>query len=155
VDFEDGLIRFTNQVKTPASAKPISLSEYACDVLRAWKKEERKKLQRANTFSRAGSAKPAHLDSKNRLENNTEASGRIGVSDLQLTSRLLHPSQRSSHRMPWSSRAMRHTGPAALSERANKKLNGKRGALHFYVFMTAGCQLLRLNRSLSWRDAYT
>jgi hypothetical protein len=39
VDFEDRLIRLTNHVKTPASAKPILLSEYAYDVLRAWKKE--------------------------------------------------------------------------------------------------------------------
>jgi integrase len=40
VDFESRLIRLTNNVKTPASAEPIPLSEYACGVLRAWKKEE-------------------------------------------------------------------------------------------------------------------
>jgi len=39
------------------------------------------------------SAKPAHLDGKNRLENNIEASGRASVSDLQPASRLLHSSQ--------------------------------------------------------------
>ena len=39
VDFEGKLIRLDNNVKTPGSAEPIPLSEYACDVLRAWKKE--------------------------------------------------------------------------------------------------------------------
>ena len=39
VDFESRLIRLNNNVKTPASAEPIPLSEYACDVLQAWRKE--------------------------------------------------------------------------------------------------------------------
>jgi hypothetical protein len=42
-----------------------------------------------------GSTQPAHLDGKNRLENNIETSGRASVSDLQPASRLLHSSQRS------------------------------------------------------------
>ena len=40
VDLENRLIRLTNNVKTPGSAEPIPLSQYACDVLQAWKKEE-------------------------------------------------------------------------------------------------------------------
>jgi integrase len=40
VDFENRLIRLTNNVKTPGSAEPIPLSQYACDVLQASKKEE-------------------------------------------------------------------------------------------------------------------
>ena len=35
----------------------------------------------------------AHLDGKNRLENNVETSGRASVSDLQPASRLLYSSQ--------------------------------------------------------------
>src|SRR6266850_6261641 len=39
VDFEHKVIRLDNNVKTPGSAEPIPLSQYACDVLQAWKKE--------------------------------------------------------------------------------------------------------------------
>ncbi len=39
VDFEQRVIRLDNKVKTPGSAEPIPLSQYACDVLQAWKKE--------------------------------------------------------------------------------------------------------------------
>jgi integrase len=40
VDFDSKLIRLDNEVKTPGSAEPISLSEYACDVLKVWKGEQ-------------------------------------------------------------------------------------------------------------------
>lgn len=40
VDFTNRVIRLDNNVKTPGSAEPIPLSEYACEVLRAWKKEQ-------------------------------------------------------------------------------------------------------------------
>lgn len=39
VDFEQKVIRLDNNVKTPGSAEPIPLSQYACDVLQAWKKQ--------------------------------------------------------------------------------------------------------------------
>ena len=39
VDFEQRVIRLDHNVKTPGSSEPIPLSQYACDVLRAWKKE--------------------------------------------------------------------------------------------------------------------
>jgi integrase len=40
VDLDDKLIRLGNHAKTPGSSGPVPLSEYACDVLRAWKKEQ-------------------------------------------------------------------------------------------------------------------
>jgi integrase len=40
VDFDSKLIRLDNDVKTPGSAEPIRLSEYACDVLKVWKREQ-------------------------------------------------------------------------------------------------------------------
>jgi integrase len=40
VDFENKIIRLENNVKTPGSAEPVPLSEYACEVLWAWKKEQ-------------------------------------------------------------------------------------------------------------------
>lgn len=40
VDFDSKVIRLDNTVKTPGSTEPIPLSEYACDVLRAWKVEQ-------------------------------------------------------------------------------------------------------------------
>jgi integrase len=43
VDLENKLIRLGNDVKTPGSSEPVPLSEYACDVLRAWNKEQASK----------------------------------------------------------------------------------------------------------------
>jgi integrase len=40
VDFDGKVIRLDNNVKTPGSVEPVPLSEYACDVLKAWKKEQ-------------------------------------------------------------------------------------------------------------------
>jgi integrase len=40
VDFDAKVIRLDNNVKTPGSVEPVPLSEYACDVLKAWKKEQ-------------------------------------------------------------------------------------------------------------------
>jgi integrase len=39
VDFEQQLIRLDNDVKTKGSTAPVPLSDFACDVLRAWKRE--------------------------------------------------------------------------------------------------------------------
>jgi hypothetical protein len=44
------VIRLDNNVKTPGSAEPIPLSQYACDVLQAWKRNRRPWV---NTFFRA------------------------------------------------------------------------------------------------------
>jgi integrase len=43
VDFENKLIRLDNNVKTPGSAEPVPLSEYACEVLQAWDEEQGRK----------------------------------------------------------------------------------------------------------------
>jgi len=40
VDLDNKLIRLGNDVKTPGSSEPVPLSEFACDVLRAWNKEQ-------------------------------------------------------------------------------------------------------------------
>jgi hypothetical protein len=39
VDFDYQVIRLDNKVKTPGSAEPIPLSQYACDVLQAWRRK--------------------------------------------------------------------------------------------------------------------
>jgi integrase len=43
VDLASKLIRIGNNVKTPGSSEPIPLSEYACEVLQAWSKEQASK----------------------------------------------------------------------------------------------------------------
>jgi len=91
VDFESRLIRLNNNVKTPASAEPIPLSEYACDVLQAWRKEAA--LTSKYVFPSPVLPNRPDLNGKNRLENNFETSWRDSVSDLHFTSRLLHSSQ--------------------------------------------------------------
>ena len=40
VDFEQKVIRLDNNVKTPGSVEPIPLSDHACEVLEAWRKEQ-------------------------------------------------------------------------------------------------------------------
>jgi integrase len=40
VDLASKLIRLGNDVKTPGSSEPVPLSEYACEVLQAWSKEQ-------------------------------------------------------------------------------------------------------------------
>jgi hypothetical protein len=40
VDLSNQMIRLGNDVKTPGSSEPVPLSEYACEVLQAWKKEQ-------------------------------------------------------------------------------------------------------------------
>jgi integrase len=43
VDLASKLIRLDNDVKTPGSSEPVPLSEYACEVLQAWCKEQASK----------------------------------------------------------------------------------------------------------------
>jgi integrase len=43
VDLANKLIHLDNNVKTPGSSEPVPLSEYACDVLRTWRKEQASK----------------------------------------------------------------------------------------------------------------
>ena len=42
-DLASKLIRLGNDVKTPGSSEPVPLSEYACEVLQAWNKEQTSK----------------------------------------------------------------------------------------------------------------
>lgn len=43
IDLAIKLIRLGNDVKTPGSSEPVPLSEYACEVLQAWNKEQASK----------------------------------------------------------------------------------------------------------------
>jgi integrase len=43
IDLASKLIRLGNDVKTPGSSEPVPLSEYACEVLQAWNKEQASK----------------------------------------------------------------------------------------------------------------
>ena len=74
------------------------------------KRGKRKQANERVRLSKPGSAKLAHLDGENRLENNVETSGRADVSDLQPPTRLLYSSQRSGTGRGCE-RAMRHTSP--------------------------------------------
>ena len=40
VDLKNKLIHLGNDVKTPGSSEPVPLSDYACEVLNAWKREQ-------------------------------------------------------------------------------------------------------------------
>ena len=40
IDLASKLIHLDNDVKTPGSSEPVPLSEYACEVLQAWKREQ-------------------------------------------------------------------------------------------------------------------
>jgi hypothetical protein len=87
------LIRLNNNVKTPGSAEPIPLSQYACDVLHAWKKEQASRSE--YVFPSPVLPNRPISTVKNRLENDVETSWRDGIPDLQPASRLLYSSQRS------------------------------------------------------------
>ncbi|MFZ1033666.1 MAG: site-specific integrase, partial [Candidatus Acidiferrales bacterium] len=43
IDLASKLIRLGNDVKTPGSSEPVPLSEYACEVLQAWNKDQASK----------------------------------------------------------------------------------------------------------------
>ncbi len=43
IDLASKLIRLGNDLKTPGSSEPVPLSEYACEVLQAWNKEQTSK----------------------------------------------------------------------------------------------------------------
>jgi integrase len=142
VDFEGRLIRLTNNVKTPASAEPIPLSEYACDVLRAWKKQ--------------GSSTSEYVFPSPVLPNRPISTvktvwkttlKRAGVPAFPIYNLRHVFCTRLSEVAPDAvvERAMRHTSPETKRhyqlgmadqvrnavDRANKKLYGKRGVLHF------------------------
>ena len=45
IDLANKLIHLDNDVKTPGSSEPVPLSEYACEVLQAWKREQGSKIK--------------------------------------------------------------------------------------------------------------
>jgi integrase len=142
VDFPNKVIRLDNNVKTPGSAEPIPLSEYACEVLLAWKKEQ-------------SSASPYLFPSPiypNRPISTVKTAWkatlrRAGVLPFPLYNLRHVFCTRLSEVAPDAvvQRAMRHTSPETKRryqlgmaeqvrqavDKANKRLYGRRKALHF------------------------
>ena len=142
VDFEHKVIRLDNNVKTPGSAEPIPLSQYACDVLQAWKKESPPKSEYVfpspvvpnRPISTVKTAWKATLR-------------RAGVTAFPIYTLRHVFCTRLSEVAPDAvvQRAMRHSSPETkrhyqlgMAEqvrhavnKANKRLYGKRAPLHF------------------------
>jgi integrase len=142
VDFDHKVIRLDNNVKTPGSAEPIPLSQYACDVLQAWKKESPPKSEYVfpspvvpnKPISTVKTAWKATLR-------------RAGVTAFPIYTLRHVFCTRLSEVAPDAvvQRAMRHSSPETkrhyqlgMAEqvrhavnKANKRLYGKRAPLHF------------------------
>jgi integrase len=143
VDLENKLIRLGNDVKTPGSSEPVPLSEYACDVLRAWNKEQ-------------GSKSPFVFPSPHRpnqpistVKTAWKATlKRAGVPHFPIYNLRHVFCTRLSGVAPDAvvQRAMRHTSPETkrhyqlgmadqvrqAMEKSNKKAYGRGRLLHFY-----------------------
>jgi integrase len=142
VDFENKLIRLTNNVKTPSSAEPIPLSQYACDILHAWKKEEASKSE----YVFPSPVLPNRPISTVKTAWKTTLK-RAGVTAFPIYNLRHVFCTRLSEVAPDAvvQRAMRHTSPETKRhyqlgmadqvrnavDKANKRLYGKRQALHF------------------------
>jgi integrase len=142
VDFESKVIRLDNNVKTPGSVEPIPLSEYACDVLKAWKEEQ-------GTGSRYVFPSPVLPDRPiSTVKTAWNATlKRAGVPHFPLYTLRHVFCTRLSGVAPDAvvQRAMRHTSPETKRryqlgmadqvrkavEKANTRLYGRRRALHF------------------------
>ena len=142
MDFEQKVIRLDNNVKTPGSAEPIPLSQYACEVLQAWKKESPLKSDYVfpspvvpnRPISTVKTAWKATLR-------------RAGVTAFPIYNLRHVFCTRLSEVAPDAvvQRAMRHTSPETKRryqlgmaeqvrqavEKTNKRLYGKRAPLHF------------------------
>jgi hypothetical protein len=142
VDFEGKLIRLNNNVKTPGSAEPIPLSGYACDVLQAWKKE---------TDSTSEYVVPSPV-LPNRPISTVKTVWKTTLKRAGVPAFLIYNLRhvfctRLGEVAPDAvvQRAMRHTNPETKRhyqlgmadqvrnavDKANKRLCGKRAALHF------------------------
>ena len=142
VDFESRLIRLNNNVKTPASAEPIPLSEYACDVLQAWRKE----TALTSEYVFPSPVLPNRPISTVKTAWKTTLK-RAGVTAFPIYTLRHVFCTRLSEVAPDAvvQRAMRHTSPETKRhyqlgmadqvrnavDKANKRLYGKRAALHF------------------------
>ncbi len=142
VDFDFKVIRLNNNVKTPGSAEPIPLSQYACDVLQAWKRASSplgeyvfpSPVKRDRPISTVKTAWQATLR-------------RAGVTAFPIYNLRHVFCTRLSEVAPDAvvQRAMRHTSPETKRhyqlgmaeqvrqavEKTNKRLYGKRAPLHF------------------------
>jgi integrase len=142
VDFENRLIRLDNNVKTPSSAEQIPLSEYACDVLQAWKKEEASRSE--YIFPSPVLANRPISTVKTAWKTTLK---RAGVPAFPIYNLRHVFCTRLSEVAPDAvvQRAMRHTSPEtkrhyqlgmadqvrSAVDKSNKRLYGKRQALHF------------------------
>jgi integrase len=88
VDLDNKLIRLGNDVKTPGSCEPVPLSEFACDVLRAWNREQAAK----SPFVFPSPHRPNQPIStvKTAWKATLRRAGRTALSHLQPAARLLH-----------------------------------------------------------------
>ena len=143
VDLENKVIRLDNNVKTPGSVEPVPLSDFARDVLAAWKKEQ-------------GSSGPYVFPSPIRpsrpiltVKTAWKATlRRAGVAHFPIYNLRHVFCTRLSEVAPDAvvQRAMRHTSPETKRryqlgmadqvrkavEKANKTIYGKKNVLRFY-----------------------
>jgi integrase len=122
VDFDYKVIRLDNTVKTTGSTEPIPLSQYACDVLQAWKLKSSPVGE--YVFPESGKPRQAHFNGQNGLASNAQTSWRDSISDLQLASRLLYSAQRSGS---GRGRATRHAPYKPRNKTSLPVGNGRAG----------------------------
>jgi integrase len=143
VDLENKLIHLGNDVKTPGSSEPVPLSEYACDVLRAWKKEQTAKS--AFVFPSPNRPDQPISTVKTAWKSTLR---RAGVPHFPIYNLRHVFCTRLSGVAPDAvvQRAMRHTSPETkrhyqlgmadqvrqAMEKSNKKAYGRGKLLHFY-----------------------
>ena len=142
VDFEHKVIRLDNHVNTPGSAEPIPLSQYACEVLQAWKKES--PLKSEYVFPSPVVANKPISTVKTAWKATLR---RAGVTAFPIYNLRHVFCTRLSEVAPDAvvQRAMRHTSPETKRhyqlgmaeqvrqavEKTNKRLYGRRAPLHF------------------------
>lgn len=143
VDFEHRVIRLDNNVKTPGSVEPIPLSDHACEVLKAWRKEQRA----ASPFLFPSPIQPDRPISTVKTVWKATLK-RAGVPHFPLYNLRHVFCTRLSGVAPDAvvQRAMRHTSPETkrryqlgmadqvrkAMEKANKSVYGKKNVLRFY-----------------------
>ena len=143
VDLANKLIHLDNNVKTSGSSEPVPLSEYACDVLRVWNKEQASK----SPFLFPSPHRPGRPVSTVKTAWKATLR-RAGVPHFPIYNLRHVFCTRLSGVAPDAvvQRAMRHTSPETkrhyqlgmadqvrqAMEKANKKAYGRGQVLHFY-----------------------